>query len=162
MCTLVWPVELYGCEIWTLKAADRRRITAFETTAYRRMLRISWRKHRTNVSILEELQPKRRFQYKAGNWNILDTLHERVAWRTSSWMDVSTAREPVVDLRDVGQKTLRNGWISQLQTVLGLHKTEELGGDWWSRLHGLRPSGMRRDRGKAMWSSKKFVYCMHN
>ena len=71
---------------------------------------------------------------KAGNWNILDTLHERVAWPTSSWMDVSTAREPEVDLRDVGQKTLRNGWITQLQTVLGLRKTEELGGDWWSRL----------------------------
>jgi len=49
-------------------------------------------------------------------------------------MDVSTAREPAVDLRDVGQKTLRNGGISQLQTVLGLLKTEELGGDWWSRL----------------------------
>ena len=44
------------------------------------------------------------------------------------------ARETVVDLRDVGQKTLRNGGISQLQTVLGLRKTEELGGDWWSRL----------------------------
>jgi len=42
------------------------------------------------------------------------------------------AREPVVDLRDVGQKILRNERISQLQTVLGLCKTEELGGDWWN------------------------------
>jgi len=50
-------------------------------------------------------------------------------------MDVSVSREPVVDLRDVGQKTLRtNGRTSQLQTVLGLRKTEELGGDLWSRL----------------------------
>ena len=49
-------------------------------------------------------------------------------------MDISTARETEVDLRDVGQKTLRNGRISQLQTVLGLRKTQELGGDWWSRL----------------------------
>jgi len=40
----------------------------------------------------------------------------------------------VVDPRDVGQKELRSGRINQLQTVLGLRKTEELGGDWWSRL----------------------------
>ena len=56
MRALVWPVATYGCESWTLKASDKKRIAGFETTAYRRMLRFSWKDHRTNQSILEELQ----------------------------------------------------------------------------------------------------------
>jgi len=43
---LVWPLAMYGCESWTLKAADRRRLAAFEMTSYRRILRISWTEHR--------------------------------------------------------------------------------------------------------------------
>jgi len=42
-------------ESWMLNAADKKRITGFKMTAYRRMLTISWRDHRTNLSILEEL-----------------------------------------------------------------------------------------------------------
>jgi len=55
MRLLVWPVATYGCETWTLKASDRKRICAFEMTSYQRMLRISWKEHRTNQSILEEI-----------------------------------------------------------------------------------------------------------
>jgi len=53
--TLVWPVALYGCESWTLKASDIDKLKAFEMTCYRRMLRISWKDHRTNESLLEEI-----------------------------------------------------------------------------------------------------------
>jgi len=60
METLIWPVATYACETWTQKAADQKRITAFEMCAYRRLLRISWKDHRTNQSILDELQPNRR------------------------------------------------------------------------------------------------------
>jgi len=55
MRALVWPVATYICESWTLKASDKKRIARFELTAYRRMLRISWKDHRTNQSILEVL-----------------------------------------------------------------------------------------------------------
>jgi len=48
-------VALYGAETWTLKKADMKRMTAFEMTCYRRMLRISWRQHRTNASVLDEV-----------------------------------------------------------------------------------------------------------
>jgi len=48
---------MYGCESWTLKAADSKRLNAFKMDMYRRMMRISWREHRTNNSIIEELQP---------------------------------------------------------------------------------------------------------
>jgi len=61
MQTLVWSVAMYGCESWTVKAADSKRLNAFEMDMYRRMMRISWREHRTNNSITEELQPTCRF-----------------------------------------------------------------------------------------------------
>jgi len=53
--TLVWPVALYGSESWALKASNIDKLKAFEMTCYRRMLRINWKDHRTNESILEEL-----------------------------------------------------------------------------------------------------------
>ena len=53
-------MALYGCETWTLKAEDQKRISAFEMTTYRKLLRVSWMEHRTNESILEEIQPEQR------------------------------------------------------------------------------------------------------
>jgi len=61
MQTLVWSLATYGCESWTINAADHNRLNAFEMDMYRRMMRISWTEHRTNNSILEELEPARRF-----------------------------------------------------------------------------------------------------
>jgi len=61
MQTLIWSVAMYGCESWTIKAADSKRLNAFEMDMYRRMMRISWREHGTNNSIIEELQPTCRF-----------------------------------------------------------------------------------------------------
>ncbi|KAL0838884.1 hypothetical protein ABMA28_016906 [Loxostege sticticalis] len=54
--TLVFPIFLYGAESWTIKMADRRRIDAFEMWCWRRLLRIPWTAHRTNISILKELK----------------------------------------------------------------------------------------------------------
>jgi len=48
---------MYGCESWTSNAADRNRLNAFEMVMHRRMMRISWTEHRTNNSILQELEP---------------------------------------------------------------------------------------------------------
>lgn len=56
---LVWPVLMYGCEGWTLTKADERRIEAAEMWFLRRLLRISWTSHRTNDSILQELNIQR-------------------------------------------------------------------------------------------------------
>ncbi|KAL0833107.1 hypothetical protein ABMA28_001217 [Loxostege sticticalis] len=54
--TLVFSIFLYGAETWTLKAANRQRIDAFEMWCWRRLLRIPWTAHRTNVSVLKELK----------------------------------------------------------------------------------------------------------
>ena len=53
----VFPVVMYGCESWTVKKAERRRIDAFELWCWRRLLRVPWTARRSNQSILKEISP---------------------------------------------------------------------------------------------------------
>ena len=55
---MVFPVVMYGCEIWTIKKAERRRIDAFELWCWRRLLRVPWTARRSNQSILKEISPE--------------------------------------------------------------------------------------------------------
>ena len=52
---MVFPVVMYGCESWTVKKAERRRIDAFELWCWRRLLRVPWTARRSNQSILKEI-----------------------------------------------------------------------------------------------------------
>ena len=54
---VVFPVVMYGCEIWTIKKAEHRRIDAFELWCWRRLLRVPWTARRSNRSILKEIGP---------------------------------------------------------------------------------------------------------
>ena len=54
---MVFPVVMYGCEIWTAKKAERRSIDAFELWCWRRLLRVPWTARRSNQSILNEISP---------------------------------------------------------------------------------------------------------
>ena len=54
---VVFPVVMYGCESWTIKKAERRRIDAFELWCWRRLLRVPWTARRSNQSILKEIRP---------------------------------------------------------------------------------------------------------
>ena len=54
----LFPVVLYGCESWTVKKAEHRRIDAFELWCWRRLLRVPWTARRSNRSILKEISPK--------------------------------------------------------------------------------------------------------
>ena len=69
---MVFPIGMYGCESWTIKKAEHRRIDAFELWCWRRLLRVPWTARRSNQSILkeisheyslEELMVKRKLQY---------------------------------------------------------------------------------------------------
>ena len=69
---MVFPVVMYGCESWTIKKAECRRIVAFELWCWRRLLRVPWTARRSNQSILKEISPvcsleglmlKLKFQY---------------------------------------------------------------------------------------------------
>ena len=55
---MVLPVVMYGCESWTVKKAEHRRIDAFELWCWRRLLRASWTERRSNQSILREISPE--------------------------------------------------------------------------------------------------------
>ena len=54
---MVFPVVMYGCEGWTVKKAECRRIDAFELWCWRRLLRVPWTARRSNQSILKEIKP---------------------------------------------------------------------------------------------------------
>ena len=54
---VVFPVVMYGCESWTMKKAERRRINAFELWCWRRPLRVPWTARRSNQSTLKEISP---------------------------------------------------------------------------------------------------------
>ena len=54
---MVFPVVMYGCESWTIKKAECRRIDTFELWCWRRLLRIPWTARRSNQSILKEISP---------------------------------------------------------------------------------------------------------
>ena len=69
---MVFPMVMYGCEIWTVKKAECQRIDAFELWCWRRLLRVPWTARRSNQSILKEIGPgcsleglmlKLKFQY---------------------------------------------------------------------------------------------------
>ena len=55
---MVFLVVMYGCERWTIKKAEHRRIDAFELWCWRRLLRVPWTARRSNQSILKEINPE--------------------------------------------------------------------------------------------------------
>ena len=108
--TMVFPVVMYGCESWTIKKAERRRIDAFELWCWRRLLRVPWPARRSNQSILKEIIPgcsleglmlKLKLQYLA-TW-CKELTHWKTPWcwerlktgegddsRWDGWMESST------------------------------------------------------------------------
>ena len=83
--TVVFPVVMYGCESWTLKKAECRRIDAFELWCWRRLLRVPWTARRSNQSILKEigpgcslegLMPKLKLQYFGHLMRRVDSLEK--------------------------------------------------------------------------------------
>ena len=82
---MVFPVVMYGCESWTVKKAERRRIDAFELWCWRRLLRVPWTARRSNQSILTEISPgisleelmlKLKLQYFGHLMQIVDSLEK--------------------------------------------------------------------------------------
>ena len=82
---MVFPVVMYGCESWTVKNAEHRRIDAFEVWCWRRLLRVPWTARRSNQSILKEISPgyslerlmlKLKLQYIGHLMRRVDSLEE--------------------------------------------------------------------------------------
>jgi len=109
---MVFPVVMYGCESWTVKKAERRRIDAFELWCCRRLLRVPWTARRSNLSILKEISPGRslerlmlklKLQYFGHLMRRVDSLEKtlmlgeiggrrRRGWQRMRWLDGITNR----------------------------------------------------------------------
>ena len=84
---MVFPVVMYGCESWTIKKAEHRRIDAFELWCSKRLLGVPWTARRSNLSILKEINPgislegmmlKLKFQYFGHLMRIVDSLEKNL------------------------------------------------------------------------------------
>ena len=82
---MVFPVDMYGCDRWTVKKAEHRRIDAFELWCWRRLLRVPWTARRSNKSILKEISPgislegmmlKLKLQYFGHHMRRVDSLEK--------------------------------------------------------------------------------------
>ena len=80
--SMVFPVVMYGCESWTIKKAEHRKIDAFELWCWRRLLRVPWTARRSNQSILKEISPGYSLEglmLKLKLWHF-----DHLLWRASS------------------------------------------------------------------------------
>ena len=84
---MVFPVVMYGCESWTVKKVERRRIDAFEVWCWRRLLRVPWTARRSNQSILKEIGLGVHWKDWCWSWNssILATSCEELTHWKSPW-----------------------------------------------------------------------------
>ena len=121
---LIFPIATYRCESWTLTKADQSRITSFEMWCWRRMLRISWFMKRSNISVLEEIQPKRRLLSYVQSQMMKYFGH--IARRGGDSLEKVIMQGCVEGRRKPGRPRTR--WIDQIKSMVGcpLHELYNL------------------------------------
>ena len=121
---MVFPVVRYGCESWTIKKAECRRINAFELWCWKRLLRVSWIARRFNPSILKEISPE--YSFKGLILKLKLQYFGHLMWRTNSFDKSLTLGK-----LKVGGKRDNRGWDGWMASPTQWTWVWVNSGSWW-------------------------------